>query len=158
MSNDTMALVPTGQGLSVPRFVLRVISGKDAGTEAASVDGRLTLGTADDCTLRLRDRTVSAYHAELVATSMGVLLRDIESTNGTHIGGIQVREALLREPAEIDVGRTRLALSFGEERVTVDATATGSFGRLIGSSAPMRAVYAILERAAPTSAPVLITG
>ncbi len=156
--NDTVALIPTGRGVSAPRFRVRVTAGRDAGSEAISVDGRLTVGSGADCTLVLHDRTVSAYHAELVATSVGLLLRDLGSTNGTLVGSLQVREALLREPAEIDVGRTRLALTFETERATVEAAEATSFGGMIGGSAPMRAVHAVLERAAPTAAPVLITG
>ncbi|MCX6543133.1 MAG: sigma-54 dependent transcriptional regulator [Acidobacteria bacterium] len=34
----------------------------------------------------------------------------------------------------------------------------GSFGSMVGSSAPMRAVYDIIEQAAPTTASILITG
>jgi DNA-binding NtrC family response regulator len=157
-SNDTVALIATGAGLSAPTFKVRVVAGRDAGAEAASTDGRLTVGSGADCALVLHDRTVSTYHAELVATSVGLLLRDLGSTNGTLVGSIQVREALLREPAEIDVGRTRLALSFGAERAPVEAAEATSFGRMIGGSAPMRAVHAVLARAAPTAAPVLITG
>jgi len=34
----------------------------------------------------------------------------------------------------------------------------GSFGQMIGASAPMRRIYQVLEQAAPTSASVLVTG
>ena len=45
--------------LTVGSFRVDVIAGADLGTTAAAVEGKLTVGTADDATLRLSDPTVS---------------------------------------------------------------------------------------------------
>ncbi len=140
------------------RFKVTVVAGRDKGAEASSIEGRCTVGTAEGITLQLRDATVSRYHVELEATSEGVLLRDLGSTNGVVHGPTRLREALLTETAEIDLGRTRLRVHVGSEREALSLPARDSFGPLLGASAAMRAIYAMLERAAPTSAPVLITG
>jgi DNA-binding NtrC family response regulator len=143
---------------SVPLFRVKVVLGPDTGTEAVSENGRMTIGTAEQATLRLTDATVSRFHAELEATPGGIALRDLGSTNGTLLGAALLREAVLRSSVDIEVGRTRLRLLLGPERSPVTTTATTQLGGLLGSSPAMRAVYTALEQAAPTTAPVLITG
>jgi two-component system response regulator GlrR len=139
-------------------FKVTVVAGRDKGAAAASFEGRFTVGTAEGNTLRLNDPTVSRYHAELEATPEGVLLRDLGSTNGVLLGPAHLREALLTESTEVDLGRTRLRVAIASEREVLVLPERASFGPLIGASAAMRAIYATLERAAPTGAPVLVTG
>jgi DNA-binding NtrC family response regulator len=74
------------------------------------------------------------------------------------LGPSQIREKVVRDPVEHDLGRTRVRVSVDRERTAVASSGAARFGELIGSSALMRAVYTVLERAAPTNAPVLITG
>jgi DNA-binding NtrC family response regulator len=144
--------------ISVPRFRLLVAAGPDAGAEACSEDGRITVGTAEGTTLRLNDPTVSRFHAELEATAAGIVLRDLGSTNGTYLGPAAVREIVVRGPIEIDVGRSRLKLMLGPERSAIPTHAHTSMGGLLGASLAMRAVFNALTHAAPTTAPVLISG
>jgi DNA-binding NtrC family response regulator len=147
-----------GPTLSVPRYRLVVVSGPDTGEGAISDDGRMTIGSAEGVTLRLTDPTVSRFHAELEATPQGIAIRDLGSTNGTHLGPAAVREVVVRSAVEIDVGRTRVRLFLGSERTKLPTAAGSSLGGLLGGSAAMREVYNALARAAPTTAPVLITG
>jgi len=140
------------------RFKVTVTAGRDKGAEAHSAEGRFTVGTAEGNTLRLNDTTVSRYHAEFEATAEGVLVRDLGSTNGVVLGPARLREALLTESADVDLGRTRLRVTVGSDREVLVLPERASFGPLIGASAAMRAIYATLERAAPTGAPVLVTG
>jgi DNA-binding NtrC family response regulator len=142
----------------VPRFRVRVTLGFDAGASATSVEGRLVVGSAEDVTLRLTDPTVSRYHLEFEATSDGVVVRDLGSTNGTLLGSARVREVVVRGDVELQAGHTKLKLLTGSERAARGVSGAASFGRLIGASVAIRAVYTALERAAPTTTPVLITG
>src|SRR5258706_6860654 len=116
----------------IPRFRVRAISGDDAGLEASSEDGRLVVGTGDGADLRLGDRTVSRFHVELEATDAGIVVRDLGSTNGTIIGALRVREALVQAGSAvvIDVGRTRLQLVLGDAPAA-HAAARTSFGAMI---------------------------
>ncbi len=142
----------------VPRFRVKVTAGFDAGVSVASVDGRLVVGSAQDATLCLTDPTVSRYHVEFEATRDGIVVRDLGSTNGTTFSTVRVRELVVRGDVELQAGRTRLKLSTGTERAALGVSGASSFGGLIGASVAMRAVYTTLERAAPTTAPVLVTG
>ncbi len=142
----------------VPRFRVKAAAGFDAGASAESVDGKLVVGSAEDVHLRLTDPTVSRYHLEFEATVDGIVVRDLGSTNGTLFASARVRELVARGDLELQIGRTKLKLLMGAERVALGVSGATSFGRLIGSSPAMRAVYTALERAAPTTTPVLITG
>jgi two-component system, NtrC family, response regulator GlrR len=161
VDDGSTQIVDGGGGLtaiSVPRFQLQVTAGPDAGKSAVAIDGNLTVGTADGATLKITDPTVSRFHAELQATPQGITIRDLGSTNGTMLGAAQVREIVVRSPVDLAFGRTFARLTLGVERVQIAASRSGTFGALIGRSAAMRAVYTVLERAAPTTAPVLLTG
>jgi transcriptional regulator with GAF, ATPase, and Fis domain len=153
LPNDRLA------ALIVPRFRARVVAGPNVGLEASSTDGRLVIGTAEGVALRLDDRTVSRFHLEIEAAPDGMIVRDLGSTNGSFIHGLRVRDVVVPAKASltIDLGQTRVAIVLGDEPTSIDAGRT-SFGSLIGSSPSMRAVFAALERVAPTNAPILITG
>jgi DNA-binding NtrC family response regulator len=144
--------------LDVQKYRATVVSGPDRGATVAAIDGRLTIGTAEGTTLRLTDPTVSRFHVETEWTDAGLVVRDLGSTNGTMLGAAGVGEITLREGAEFDLGRTRVRIEFSGERDRREATSARSFGGMIGGSPAMRAVYSVLERAAPTSVPVLVTG
>src|SRR5262245_11834424 len=142
----------------VMRFRAYVVSGPDTGLEGSSNDGRLVIGTAEGVDLRLSDSTVSKFHVELQASSDGLLVRDLASTNGTTFGGHIVRELVARDSIELGLGHSRVRILIGDERLPVAMSSATRFGELVGASGPMRAVFALLEQAAPTNAPVLIAG
>lgn len=154
----TQVVMQDGQVvLRLPRFRVRVIEGADVGSLAEARAGRLVVGSSGQCDLKLTDRAVSRFHMELVATQSGIALKDLGSTNGTRIGNVRVERATLAGPLELGVGRTRLALEFGESHDEVRG-GRSHFGELLGTSAAMQSVYSLLEKAAPTDVPVLLLG
>jgi pSer/pThr/pTyr-binding forkhead associated (FHA) protein len=70
----------------------------------------LRIGRANDADIRVDDRDVSRYHAEVVRTATGIAVRDVESRNGLIVGGARVAEAELRPGAPFTVGATTFAL------------------------------------------------
>jgi len=142
----------------VLRFHVAVLSGPDAGVEVTCTHGRVVVGTAEGVELRVSDPTVSAYHLELVADDEGLSVRDLGSTNGTTLGAHLIREVVAREPIELGIGHTRIRATLGDEKLPVETSSATRFGELVGTSAAMRAVFALLEKAAPALAPILITG
>ena len=149
---------PTVEPSAVTAFHVRVLSGPDAGTEAHAVDGRMTVGTAQDATLRISDRTVSRYHLELESSTDGIAARDLGSKNGTWLDSVLVREIVFSGPTELRIGDSRVRVGIGSEKTSVPRSERMSFGRLLGGSPAMRAVYAALEHAAPTQVSVLLLG
>lgn len=92
---------------------LRVYTGEDAGREVALAAERpCVLGRERGSDLVVRDPRVSRRHAELRPLAGGrFLLRDLDSTNGTWVGGDRVAEAVLVAGAELRLGDVRLALA-----------------------------------------------
>jgi len=144
--------------LRAPKFALEVVKGHDRGRPANAVDGKLTVGTGEGVDLKLDDPTVSRFHAEFFATEQGIVLRDLGSTNGTRLGTIEVREALLKADVEVSFGHTLARFSLQGEHTEIATSARTSFGEMVGACPAIRRVFTLLERAAPTTAPVLITG
>ena len=92
-----------------------------------SLSGRLLIGRADDCDVRIDLEGVASHHAEVRTTGQGaVLLRDLGSATGTRLNGEPVSEAQMHSGDEIQVGPCRLMLQapgLKPERVlTAEAT------------------------------------
>jgi DNA-binding NtrC family response regulator len=87
-----------------------------------------------------------------------VRIVDPGSTNGTLVDGVRVFDAELRPGAVVRVGSTLFRTEVGDEPVFVQLSSRSFFGDLVGTSAEMRRVYALMDRVAPTDSTVLITG
>ena len=70
--------------------------------------GRTLIGRGDDCGVIIRDRTVSARHAELVVRPEGVTVTNLMSTNGTRVNGNEVQSAQLHDGDVLRLGRVSL--------------------------------------------------
>ncbi|AKU94068.1 two component, sigma54 specific, transcriptional regulator, Fis family [Labilithrix luteola] len=135
-----------------------VVEGPDRGRRFVIEERIVRVGTAPGSHLRLADPTVSRVHCELRLNKGGVRILDTGSTNGTFVDGTRVRDAELVAGGTIRVGATVLLVELGEESVHIPISDSCRFGAVIGAGVEMRRVYAVLERAAPTEATVLIRG
>jgi predicted component of type VI protein secretion system len=142
----------------VHQFQLTVIEGPDADASYSSTGARTIIGTHPSADLVLRDRAVSRFHCEISIQDGRVVLRDLESRNGTEVDGLGVLAAYLRAGAVITLGKTRLRFTVGEDRVRVPLSEKHTLGLLVGGSAAMRAAFAVLERAAASDATLLLEG
>ncbi len=137
---------------------LSVVEGADKGREAVMQKASISIGSLESNDLVLHDPTVSRVHAVVEELPEGYVLRDLGSTNGTFINGVQIREGYLSAGAVIRIGTTDILFSPVEERVEIFKSSSDIFGELRGASTAMREVFGILERVAPTDASVLIQG
>ncbi|MCI0571880.1 MAG: sigma 54-interacting transcriptional regulator [Myxococcaceae bacterium] len=137
-------------------YRLRVLSGPDAGRELA-LTAVHTVGSHPDAALCLSDPTVSRYHLELEARSEGVRVRDLDSTNGTHLAGSRVQAVVVEDEAVLTVGRTQLRITVEEEDLGAPQDRP-SFGGAVGHSPAMRRLFGVLGRVAPTDSTVLLLG
>ncbi|MBA3453597.1 MAG: FHA domain-containing protein, partial [Deltaproteobacteria bacterium] len=131
--------------LWVRKSRLVVTRGPDKGKEATFSGTRMTIGTAATCDLVLTDSTVSSRHLELRLDEDGCLLRDHESTNGTFVTGMRVREVYLDDGAQIGAGETTLRLKLLDGHLEIPLSREHRFGDMIGTSPIMRAAFAVLE-------------
>ncbi|MFU8817494.1 MAG: FHA domain-containing protein, partial [Pseudomonadales bacterium] len=79
-----------------------------AGLAFRTPRGRVLIGRHDDCDLVLRDRSVSARHAELMVRAEGVTLTNLMATNGTRVNGVEVQSARLQDGDVLRLGRVSL--------------------------------------------------
>src|SRR5947208_15441707 len=61
---------------------------------------RTTVGRVEDNTFQIPDASVSSHHCEILLKGSDVVIRDLDSTNGTFINGQQITEATLK-PSQI---------------------------------------------------------
>jgi len=140
------------------RYVLRVIDGPDKGRECALSGADLAVGSAPSNDLVLADPTVSRHHFVLHVGPDGVVLRDLDSTNGTTLAGYRVGSAHLKPGALIGLGLTTLRLDELGGEIREPLSDVDQFGRAIGKSVAMRRLFAMLGRIAAADSTVLIEG
>jgi len=140
------------------RIEVMVTEGVDADSSTPLPEEGLTVGTSSKAGFRLKDPSVSRNHVELTPQGEGIRVRDLESTNGTMVGGNKITEAEVPLGTALVLGKTKLELVRVVERHPLPLSRRRRFGELLGSSAPMRQVYSLLERAAETDVTVLIEG
>jgi two-component system cell cycle response regulator len=87
------------------RAILTVISGASAGRVHSIGDGITVIGRAREAQLRFDDAGVSRTHARVTFLGGGrYLLEDLESTNGTFVGGERVQKAELGSGDRVNIG------------------------------------------------------
>ena len=132
------------------RVLLRVVDGPDRGREfRVDLDDRklITVGRGAVNDIVLSDTHVSGTHFQIAITSRGLLLRDLDSTNGVTLNGVRVREAWLDANAQFRAGETTFKL-VGADPVEVPLPLIDHFEQLYGRSGVMRELFATLERLA----------
>jgi len=140
--------------------VLSPETGKPVGDPLPIGPRPCVVGRGDHCSVVLADPRASTSHCELVATDKGVLVRDLDSRNGTHVNQVRLERnsgVYLTADARLRCGQTWLAFqSAGREQVPISTS--GAFGPLVGRSVAMRRIYAQLAKIAPHELSVLVTG
>ena len=152
----TTNLVPVKPGPRTAR--LRFLFGPDAGLEVDVPPVGVVLGADPSADVVLADPAVSRRHCALVPKGDGFEVSDLGSRNGTQLDGTMLTKAIVPVGAVLRVGGTLIQLVPGEESVLIPPSTRGTFGALVGSSLAMRQVYAVLERAAQSNAPILLLG
>lgn len=64
----------------------------------------ISIGRSSDCDVTLDDPVVSGHHAIIERVDGQVYVRDLASTNGIHINGEKVKEAVLRPEDHLLIG------------------------------------------------------
>lgn len=118
----------------------------------------ISIGAMEDNDLVIDDDTVSRYHCRLIQERDNYLLQDTESTNGTYINRVRIREAFLSPGCTVHLGDTALLFTPVDETVEVQPSTRDRFGGIIGRNVKLREIYGILEKIAPTNATVVIEG
>jgi len=116
------------------------------------------IGATNDNDLVLTDDTVSRNHCRIFKEGEAFLVRDLGSTNGTFINRVRIREAWLKPGCSLMLGTTELLFAPVDEKLRIVPSDKERLGGLIGKDPRMRAVYAMIDKIAPTDTTVVVTG
>jgi DNA-binding NtrC family response regulator len=138
------------------RALLEVIKGASTGARH-EFEGRVRVGTRRYADFVVDDASVSGVHCELIVGD-DLRVRDLDSKNGTYVGGVRVVEAVLSPGESVTIGRSKLRVLPVEGLVAVPTHTPPNFHGLLGQSAGMRRLIAQLESLAEADTTVLIRG
>jgi len=147
---------PFGQASAFVTQFRLVVDGAERPFVSSS--DRAVLGTHESCDVVLGDRTVSRFHCEITVREGRARVRDLDSKNGTLVDGVSVLESFLHDGARLTLGQTTMRFHIGGGEVAIPLSRTSQFGLLVGRSAEMRHVFALLEQAAQSKATLLLEG
>src|SRR6478672_4819083 len=69
-----------------------------------------TVGRVEDNAFQIAEPSVSSHHAEIILKGNDVLIKDLNSTNGTFINGEKITEAVLKPGQTLKFGQVELRL------------------------------------------------
>lgn len=144
--------------LTLPKSKLMVVTDGIPQRDFVVTKDTIRIGTGQENELVLNDDTVSRVHAEILKTKDGYLIRDLNSTNGTFVGNVKVKEVFLTASSIIRVGKTKIRFTPQDELIDIYPSKKSRFGDIIGQSLEMRKIFGILEKIAPTNVTVVIGG
>jgi DNA-binding NtrC family response regulator len=101
---------------------------------------------------------VSRNHLTVRRQGDTFTVQDLGSTNGTFIDGAHIKEGFLRAGALLEVGDVQLRFQPLLKSLEVSPTADDRLGDLVGKSLPMRQIFALIQRIAPTDSTLLLIG
>ncbi len=153
---EAIRTIASAQAVDVLNFF--VVTGPDAGRSGRLMQSTVRIGTASDNDIVLSDKAVSRHHAQVEFTPEGLLLRDLDSTNGTFVGQLRISECYLLGDMPCSMGYTRLLLRRSDQLSSSAAPTATRLGDLIGSSPRMLELYNYINMLAPTTATILIQG
>ncbi len=74
---------------------------------------RTTVGRLEDNAVQIPEASVSSHHCEIVMRGAELIVKDLNSTNGTFINGQQITEAGLKSGQILRLGQIELRLEMG---------------------------------------------
>jgi len=94
--------------------ILIVLTGAGAGSRFLLDSTSTKIGRELSNDISLDDITVSRSHA-VITKNIDLMIRDLGSLNGTYINAVAVREQVLSDGDEIQIGKYHLTLFIGDK-------------------------------------------
>ena len=115
-------------------------AGMNGRTHDLNVD-KTTIGRVEDNTFQIADPSVSSHHCEVLLRGTDVVIKDLNSTNGSFINGEKISESVLKPGQTLKLGQIELQLL--TDGMAIPAAKPAPAAPAPGGSAP-----------APAAAPV----
>jgi pSer/pThr/pTyr-binding forkhead associated (FHA) protein len=74
---------------------------------------RTTIGRVEDNLFQIAEASISSHHCEVLLRGRDVVIKDLNSTNGTFINGEQITESVLKPGQTLRLGQVELKLETG---------------------------------------------
>jgi pSer/pThr/pTyr-binding forkhead associated (FHA) protein len=84
-------------------------AGMTGRTQELKVD-KTTIGRVEDNTFQIAEPSVSSHHCEVLLRGSDVVVRDLNSTNGTYINGEKVTESVIKPGQILRLGQIEMRL------------------------------------------------
>lgn len=137
---------------------VEIVKGPTIGSIAELPGIGARVGSGKDVDLVVNDPTVSRHHLTLRIEGDAIRVIDNQSRNGTQLDGVRILDAFARPDAVLVIGSTSLRLRMLDASIEVPLSTKERFGNMVGRSVPMRRLFGLLERIAPTDMSVLVEG
>ena len=141
---------------------LQVLVQRVAGNDAAEThvfDGDVCrIGSHASNDLVIDDKTISRFHCRIVREGNAWRITDAGSKNGTRVDGVKVIAAELEKESVLVLGDSSIRVTPVSRGHVSRIAVPPQFGGIIGQSAVMERLFAVLERVAASEIDVLIHG
>src|SRR3954465_4628715 len=84
-------------------------AGLNGRTHELNVD-KTTIGRVEDNTFQIAEPSVSSHHCEVLLRGNDIVVKDLNSTNGTFINGEKVSESVLKPGQSLRLGQIEMRL------------------------------------------------
>ncbi|MBL8612971.1 MAG: sigma 54-dependent Fis family transcriptional regulator [Myxococcales bacterium] len=159
-SDSTETLALDAKRERAPLAVVVTVAGARATPERlALAGGTCVVGSGPTCDLVIDEPSVSRSHVSLTLAPEGVLVEDLGSRNGTLYLGQRVQKMVLGLGSRLVVGRATLTLDADGAALQRAAAFPGDeYAGMVGRSAAMHQLFALLSRLEGSLVPVLLAG
>src|SRR5436309_5593662 len=87
---------------------------------------KTTVGRVEDNAFQIPETSVSSHHAEILLRGNDILIKDLNSTNGTFINGEKITEAVLKPGQILRLGMIEMRLEMGDAAANSAAAAANA--------------------------------
>src|ERR1051325_11467740 len=141
--------------INVRRCRLEVVAGVAQGKRIELAQPVIQIGRVG-ADLNLTDPKVSGLHCELRLQPDGYRIKDLGSTNGTHVKGVRVVDGYIAPGSTIQIGKSAITFEPMDDAVAMPLWNEPRLHQLVGGSAGMRHLFELINRFAQSDATVLI--
>jgi transcriptional regulator with GAF, ATPase, and Fis domain len=139
-------------------FTLERVKGKET-AETRVFDGETCrIGSHESNDIVIDDPMISRFHCRIAREGHAWRVTDTGSKNGTRLNGVKVLAAELDSDAVLVLGESSIRVRPVSRGHVSRIAAPAQFGAIVGHSAPMQSLFAVLERVAASDIDVLIHG
>jgi hypothetical protein len=105
---------------------LQVLSGSTAGQTYELKVETTTVGRVEDNAFQIAEPSVSSHHCEILLKGNDVVVRDLNSTNGSFINGEKITESVLKPGQTLRLGQIEIRIDDGSPMPAPSASKPGS--------------------------------